>query len=398
MPDEEVCKLIDESKKKGWRNALVLYEKQDPFFVKRMENLGLGDWHLILSRDADSRVLDIGCGFGSIPIGFSKHFLHVHALEYLPERISFAKVRAYQEGNKNVYFTRGSGLKLPFGDAAYALVTFNGVLEWAGLYDETKPPDTLQKEILLEANRVISDDGVVAVAIENSLAMESITGMRDTHTRIRFITFLPRWIANMVSLFCKGMNYRTYLYRRQGYRELFKKAGFRQVRIFDLISSYNDYDYVVDTLDTASYEFLYNRKLIRHFYPRAGMVRFIVRKINPGLLKMFSYAYLVVGGKSVLSVLDDEHEIWKIAKECGMDIGSARFACRGKEQGTMVIICHEDNRVVMILELLIRGHAGGGEGHLFPDWLKTQCSYKAVREPVIIGGVRMKIYRVLGDR
>ncbi len=394
LPDEEVYRLIKESKKNGWWKALELYEKQHPFFVKRMKNLGLGDWHLILSKEADSRVLDVGCGFGSMILGFSKHFSHVYGLEYLPERISFAKLRAFQEA-RNVYLIRGSGLKLPFGEAVYQLVTFNGVLEWAGLYDKTKSPGTLQREMLAEANRVISDDGVVAVTIENSFAMESLTGMSDTHTGIHFITFLPRWIADMVSLFRSGGNYRTYLYRRRGYQDLFRKAGFQQIKIFDLISSYNDYDYVVNTLDTASYEFLYDHKLIKSFYSPAGIARSIVRKINPSILKEVSYAYLVVGGKSVLSVLDDEHEIWKISKEYGLDIGSARFACRGNKPGTMVIICHENNHVVMIVELLIKERVSEEETNLFPDWLKTRYSFQRVREPLVINGVQIKVHRVL---
>lgn len=71
IPEVELDALISESQRYGWREALNQVKKSAPFFVKRMRNIGLGNWHLLLARQRTGKVLDIGCGFGSLIMGLA---------------------------------------------------------------------------------------------------------------------------------------------------------------------------------------------------------------------------------------------------------------------------------------------------------------------------------------
>ncbi len=351
LPHREIETLIENSRERGWRAALDEVEPRAPVFAKRMRNIGLGNWHVLLGKHPSGRSLDVGSGFGSLVLGLSQHFENAFGLEFLEERVAYSVVRAEEEQFANSRFVRGSGHALPFRDGACSLVTLNGVLEWAGLYADREPADAVQVGMLEEARRVAGGGGYVAVAIENRFALESLLAMRDTHTGLHFVTALPRWAANAVSRLRTGRPYRTYLYGHRGYRSLFRRAGFRECRVLDLVSSYNDYDFVFDTLDVASYRFVYDHGLVRPFFGAAGSARNVVRRTVPSALGKLSYAYLVVGGDEVSLMLDTDHPIWTDARRLGIDGGHARFACNGSGVGCMALVCHDGGRVTGMLEV-----------------------------------------------
>ena len=226
----------------------------------------------------------------------------------------------------------------------------NGVLEWAWLYGR-EDPRALQIAMLRQTQRVLTPGGTVAVAIENRLAMETLTGMTDTHTGLRFVPALPRHAANLISRVLRHEPYRTLLYSAAGYRRLLKDAGYPRVRILDLVSSYNDYGFVVDTGDAATYRLLWDLGLVRTFFPRAGRLRRAISRRLPKTLGAFAYAYLVLAGVDVATVLDDGHRFWIRAANYGASAGVSRFACQNPSVGALTIVAHDGKRVVSALEL-----------------------------------------------
>jgi hypothetical protein len=146
--------------------------------------------------------------------------------------------------------------------------------------------------------------------------------------------------------------YRTFLYSAAGYRHLLREAGYPHVRICDLVSSYNDYDFVVDPADGATYRLLWNLGLVRTFSARAGSVRRSISRRLPRTLGSFAYAYLVLGGADVTTVLDSDHRFWKQAAEHGLLPGTSRFACQGSGVGALTIVSHDGERILGALELV----------------------------------------------
>lgn len=354
VPTGEVEKLIEESRRLGWRSALNDAAVAAPFFGARLSNVGLANWHMLLACDPRGRALDVGCGFGTLPLGLADHFSLAAGAEMLPERLRYASLRARQEPWPNAHFVRSHGGQLPFAAGTFDLVTMNGVLEWAALYSEGEPR-SLQKRMLEEARRVAAGNGFVAVAIENRYALESMLALPDTHTGLHFVTAMPRRLANVVSRARTGEPYRVFLYGRHEYRQLFADSGFPGVAVLDLVSSYNDYDFVLRSDDALSYRFLWERRIVRSFYGMAGRVRKALASWSPALLGRLSYAYLVVGGESVATLLDEGHPFWREARRWGggggTEPGRARFACRGTRPGTIALFTHDGTRMLNLLEL-----------------------------------------------
>jgi hypothetical protein len=189
------------------------------------------------------------------------------------------------------------------------------------------------------------------VAIENRYALESLVGLRDTHTGLRWVTAMPRALANFVSRVRKQEPYRTYLYSRGGYERLFRRAGFGAVRVLDLVSSYNDYDFVVDPRDATTYRFLLGRGLVRPFVWLAGRTRTTLARMAPALLGRLSYAYLVLAGRGASTLLDADSALWPaIGLPPGLP-GSHRFAVKGEDPGELAIAAHDGQRVTGLVEL-----------------------------------------------
>ena len=346
--------LIAESEAIGWRPALERLAGQYPFFARRMRDLGLGNWHVLLLRPRESAVLDIGCGFGSLVLGLSEYYNRAVGLDALSTRVRYGQLRARQDDRHNASFVEGTGLTLPFATGDFRLVTMNGVLEWAGLHGAGRPQD-LQRAMLQQVRRVLADDGVFAMAIENRFAMETLAGMPDTHTGVRLVPALPRRLAQMVVKSRASQDFRTYLYNARGYVNLLRRSGFARAAVLDLVSSYNDYDFVVRLGDSASYDLLWRSGAVRTFYRRAGAARRAIARTWPGVMGSFGYAYLVVGGNDATTVLDETHPFWAIASEHGITPGRARFACKGAAIGTMVVATHNGSRVESLIEIGING-------------------------------------------
>jgi hypothetical protein len=234
----------------------------------------------------------------------------------------------------------------------------NGVLEWAGLFADGSPR-RLQLAVLREARRLLALDGTLAVAIENRFAMETLTGMPDTHTGLRLAPALPRRLAALLSRAIRRRPFRTYLYDAAGYRRLLRAAGFSSVRVYDLVSSYNDYDFIVEPSDAATYRLLWRAGLVRTFYARAGRVRRLIATRWPGMLGGFGYAFLLFGAAASRTLLDADHEVWARAADAGVPAGRARFACQGSRVGSLLLVSHDGGRVVGAVEVGIEPRHDG---------------------------------------
>jgi hypothetical protein len=69
------------------------------------------------------------------------------------------------------------------------------------------------------------------------------------------------------------------------------------------------------------------------------------------LLGKLSYAYLVVGGRSATTLLDEQHPFWGVAAALGAEPGPARFASPGHRPGALTIFTHDRQRMLSAVEL-----------------------------------------------
>ncbi|MCV7315980.1 methyltransferase domain-containing protein [Mycolicibacillus parakoreensis] len=101
----------------------------------------------------DQRLLDVGCGPGTLTVGLAGRVDHVHAVEPTPAALASAREHARRCGQHNITFATADVHALPFADDTFAVVHAHQVLQH--LADPVAA--------LAEMRRVCSPGGLVAV-------------------------------------------------------------------------------------------------------------------------------------------------------------------------------------------------------------------------------------------
>jgi SAM-dependent methyltransferase len=190
-----------------------------------------------------ARSLDIGSGWGTLSRALTPYFQDVFSLEIVRERVAFQRAFREKEGLLNLHVVRGSATRLPFPDQFFDLVLANGIIQWVGLDDHTRPVPALQADFLREAWRTLRPGGTLVMGCENRYALSRFLGGKD-HTGLPYTSLLPRrlagWVVrryrhtggSFVSAFRgheEWRDYRTWTHSTWGYERLLRAAGFNRV-------------------------------------------------------------------------------------------------------------------------------------------------------------------------
>jgi SAM-dependent methyltransferase len=275
VPQDTMRRVIELSDSSGdWRTVL---KDQIPACERHISPLFRGDIHAVLPISQDSIVLDAGSMWGGITLPLARFCHTIYAVDQTWESLKYLEVRAKQESLNNIIPVESSIAKLPFESAKFDLVILNGVLEWLATDEDvvlerdwdnasTKVlskikgvnPELMQLAGLKELNRVLKDDGSIYIAIENRIGLQYLAGYPDDHVNIRFVSFLPRFLADFITRKVKNHPYRTYLYSPNKLKKLLKRAGFRHVELY---SSYPHYNIISRLTPFADFDSLGNLPL-----------------------------------------------------------------------------------------------------------------------------------------
>ncbi|MFT7512310.1 MAG: ubiquinone/menaquinone biosynthesis C-methylase UbiE/aminoglycoside phosphotransferase [Candidatus Omnitrophota bacterium] len=186
---------------------------------------GRAGWKFLLPVGEQTRVLDLGCGWGGLAYSLADSCAEVVAMDSTYERMQLLKIRTDRDGRDNIRCVcAGDGEFLPFADDQFDLIIINGVLEWVPSGMEGDPRE-VQLHFLKEARRVLKPGGVLSLGIENRNAWKTWFRQPDGHTDLHYVPWLPRRLADRYSR-SKGKGpYRNYLYSESQYRQLLKEAG-----------------------------------------------------------------------------------------------------------------------------------------------------------------------------
>lgn len=180
------------------------------------------------------RVLDLGAGMGGFAVAMARAGECVTAMDYNPAYCEIARTRA-RRYDLNLAALVGAGEALPFGDAAFHVVTCWDVLE------HVANPERLLGEIA----RVLDADGVAFMTVINRYALV------DPHYHLRFVNYMPRplgewYIARRQRTkdsalrdkqALSDMHYYTY----GAFRQLAARFGFRVADLSRAASRFNRY-------------------------------------------------------------------------------------------------------------------------------------------------------------
>ena len=104
------------------------------------------------------KVLEIGCGYGSLSVYMAKKYAEVVGIDLSPEAIKISKRNALLNNQKAV-FKQARGEKLPFKDKAFDIVVCCETLEHTPDYQKA----------IDEIIRVTKDSGKIIITTPNSL-------------------------------------------------------------------------------------------------------------------------------------------------------------------------------------------------------------------------------------
>ena len=203
----------------------------------------------LLDKFETGSVLECRCGLGTITTSLARNFATVYATDLSMENVQFTRIRTRQQNlSKVTLFYSGGAPHIPLVDKSLDVIVANGVLEWIP-EDHSGEPRSAQLEFLRELRRVLKNDGILFLGVENRFGYGYLMGRKEDHTGLRLAAPIPRIISNVYSRAIRGKPYGTYTHSRSGYQSLLKSAGFPAVDFWGLVPDYLQIQKVVRLSD-----------------------------------------------------------------------------------------------------------------------------------------------------
>ena len=163
-----------------------------PEFRKMLERRNAADCaaHLLPHLKPGMRLIDLGCGPGTISVGLADAIApgQLLGIDMEPTQIEMASAAAKAGGHGNARFQAGDATDLPFGDATFDVAFCHALLNHA--------PDT--QAVIAEVKRVLKPGGLFAAreVIGDSSIIEPALGFGGLNEGSGWATFLKLLAAN----------------------------------------------------------------------------------------------------------------------------------------------------------------------------------------------------------
>lgn len=316
--DREKMHILNQKAKESG-DWLAAAKEIIPEYFDHVEPFDRADAQYLWPITNDSRILDAGSMWGGVTLPVAQHCGEIYALDKTIETLSFLKTRAQQMGFKNVHVVASPLQNLPFPDDFFDLVILNGVLEWVA-FDQpmilekhlgkkrtdtksySKNPRQMQIDVLLELNRIIKPGGHIFVAIENSIGYQYLAGLPDNHVNLKYVSFLPRFLANIITKWKLNCEYRTYTYSLFGYRSLLKDSRYGDIKFYGAFPHYIAPSYILPIDMVKNWA----KKVLPINSPLAPIHAKMFAKVFPkSLLKHVSPCFMILGKKGESHKLEE---------------------------------------------------------------------------------------------
>ena len=277
------------------RDDLARPEKIRQFLEDRKRN----DFLYVLPIHENSVVLDYGCGWGNTTFTVAPLCKHVYAIDVDAQRLRFAGEHFKARNLTNVTtINGGNSSNLPIPSGSIDVVIMNGVLEWTPVNEAGTPPEVHQR-VLGEIFRVLKPGGTLHVSIENRNGYEYYLGRKDHHSGgLRFVTFLPRPLADLWSRIHLKRAYRTWFYSYGALRDTVSKAGFENSKIYTYFPNHVRYSHLFQVDHPKAVQQVITHILATQRMRRSIRMIFQLSKRFPGIFKYIAQDYMLVTTKA----------------------------------------------------------------------------------------------------
>lgn len=278
----------------GWKAALLEYAQDttDTYPLEYATSCTRTGAKFLLDSFETGTVLDYGCGPGALTASLARNFAKVYATDLTPERAKFTQIRAKQEGLHNVMvFCSGDASHIPLEDNSVNVIVLNGVLEWVPDHS-SGDPRAVQIAFLRELRRVLVPDGLLFIGIENRIGFGYLLGKLEEHARLRYVSLLPRMVANLYSQLFRGRPYRNYTYTRSGYHSLLALSGYPNTDFWGFIPDYREPQKLIHISD---------KSMIRESIASDSIVKRIRNLVIRALFPWMTDAFAILAGEKHFS-------------------------------------------------------------------------------------------------
>ena len=177
----------------------------------------------------NAKVLEIGAGMGAITGCLCDKCASVVAIEESPRRAEI--IRKRHKNHTNLQVISDDVYQYSFKDK-FDYVLLIGVLEYVGINNTMDNPYV---HLLKKINELLSDDGVLLLAIENKYGLKYWCGAAEDHTSIPFESLNGYEMENITGRYEKS-GVKTF--SRQELIKMFRDSGFEKERFYYPLPDY----------------------------------------------------------------------------------------------------------------------------------------------------------------
>lgn len=212
------------AKTNPWLHEIVTSPKRDLFFRQH-------------PPAPQSRILDVGAGWGQIALPLAKSGHAVTALEPTPERLAFIEAAASQEScAEKMNFLQADIFDIEF-ETRFDLVTCIGVLEWVPKF-RSGDPRTVQIDFLKKLRASLGPGGQLVIGIENRLGLKYLLGTNDDHIGVPGIAVYDQALATEKWRNQTDQDLRSFTFTESELAELLTAAGFSSTQYHAALPDY----------------------------------------------------------------------------------------------------------------------------------------------------------------
>ena len=183
--------------------------------------------------------LELGGGMGAVTTWLAKRFNSVDVIEGSPIRAKVLRQRV-REDSVRVFVE--NLLEAEWPRPTYGFISLVGVMEYLPYYSAAASPAQVCIKFLRQLNKVLNDDGILAIAIENKLGAKYFSGCTEDHN--------GRLFSGLIGYPEKS----AITFSRYELLEILKEAGFDNNQFYHLFPDYK-LTKVVIREDPSMYDF-----------------------------------------------------------------------------------------------------------------------------------------------
>jgi SAM-dependent methyltransferase len=227
------------------------------------------DFRFLLPSTKDDVVLDVCSGWGNMTAAFARTNKHIFALDTSRDKLEFLKIRASQEGLDNITFLHSSPIEIPLPPDSCHIALLADSLECDFWQKASTNSRYNHLQILQAIREKLVPGGCLYLGVENRYSYKYVLGGKVPLSNLRFISLLPRSLANRYSQILRQTDYQEITYSLSGISNLLNQAGFSKLDVLYPIPAYPKFRFLADFKSPGATDFMISRLRVHSGFNRS---------------------------------------------------------------------------------------------------------------------------------